>query len=508
MLSPLVGEPPTSRDRRARLLLLLVWCGVVAWLVSDHVFWRDEVRALSLALSGSSFREMLANVQGEGHPALWYLLLRALHELFPYREVLPVAGAMLGFAAMATFAFRAPFRLLIVALVMLSAYGAFEYVVVARNYGISALVMFAIAALYPRIKNSAWLGLLLALLCNTNVPSCILAGFFLLFRFLELVADRASVDRRDWSLFAANMMIAAIGAWLCFIAVYPTANDAAVSSNLASLSLSTLANALVDTKLGFKVMGFWPPLMQLLLLASCLAFIHRPAALVASLGAFIAFKLFFYVIYQSGYRHEILYVIFLISLHWMVAEGAGGGWRERRDMKVARLIGLWAFVEILAIQSLMLFEHLRHQAIGIPESRVADVAAMLERPDLRGAIIMGDPDTMLESLPYYADNPTWLLREQRFGRVARLVSNSRSQLTLDHVLADAARLHQRTGRPIVYLSHLNLDRVKRGRARYMFHNVLIVTPDSVARFQGATRQIAKLRPAGTDEHYDVYVYPR
>ena len=33
-------------------------------------------------------------------------------------------------------------------------------------------------------------------------------------------------------------------------------------------------------------------------------------------------------------------------------------------------------------------------------------------------------------------------------------------------------------------------------------------PDAVKRFTGATRQIASLRGAGSDESYDLYVYPR
>ena len=154
-----------------------------------HVVWRDEVRAFSLALSGSNVVEMLRNVHGEGHPALWYLILRGAHDLFPYREVLPVAGAVLGIAAMAIFAFYSPFRLVHHRPRSVQPAGAFDYVVVARNYGIAALVMFVLAALYGRVRNSLWLGFILAILCNTNVPSCMLAAAFLLFRFVEMLTD-------------------------------------------------------------------------------------------------------------------------------------------------------------------------------------------------------------------------------------------------------------------------------------------------------------------------------
>ena len=92
-LSPLVGPNVAPSDRRDRLLLVIAWMALVAWFFWGHVVWRDEVRAFSLALSGSNVCEMLGNVHGEGHPALWYLILRGAHDLFPYREVLPVAGS-------------------------------------------------------------------------------------------------------------------------------------------------------------------------------------------------------------------------------------------------------------------------------------------------------------------------------------------------------------------------------------------------------------------------------
>ena len=182
--SPLVGAHVSPNDGRDRVLLVIAWLALVAWFLWGHVVWRDEVRAFSLALSGSNVVEMLRNVHGEGHPALWYLILRGAHDLFPYREVMPVAGAVLGIAAMTIFAFFSPFRLFIVALGLFSLLGAFDYVVVARNYGIGALVMFALAALYGRVRNTLWLGFILAIMCNTNVPSCMLAAAFLLFRLV------------------------------------------------------------------------------------------------------------------------------------------------------------------------------------------------------------------------------------------------------------------------------------------------------------------------------------
>src|SRR5947209_5660948 len=254
-MRPLVGGAATPQDRRLRLVLFLVWLVLVLWLVSDHVPWRDEVRAFSLALSGSNVVEMLRNVHGEGHPALWYVILRGAHDIFPYREVLPAAGALIGIAAMAVLTFFSPFRTVVVALVLFSYYGAFEYVAQARNYGISALVMFVLAALYRRVRSTLWFGAILAILCNTNVPSCFLAAAFLLFRFIEMLADGSRPGRREWLVFAGNAFLSALGAYACFQTVYPTFNDAAVSRNLSDVSIANVGRALLDYEWGFGHLG-------------------------------------------------------------------------------------------------------------------------------------------------------------------------------------------------------------------------------------------------------------
>ena len=508
----LVGGPITQRGRLLRLIMFLVWLALVAWLVSEHVFWRDEVRAFSLALSGSNVVEMLRNVHGEGHPALWYLILRAGHDLFPYREVLPTAGAAIGVAAMAILAFWSPFRTIIVGLVLFSLYGAFDYVVMARNYGISALVMFVIAAVYRRIRNSLWFGLSLAILCNTNVPSCLLAAAFLLFRFIEMLTDESTPTRRNWLVFGGNAILAALGAYLCFITVYPTFNDEAVSPNLGRLSAATIFRALFDPEGGFFHLGLGNslplPMDAILLAMACFGLIRRPAALAAGVAALVAFKLFFFFVYFSSYRHEVLYLIFLLSMFWMVADGAGGNWRHRAWHDRAQFLGVGVFVALLVLQTGRLVNPVHVQIEGIPASGAADAARLLKRPELAGAIVMGDPDTMLEPLPYYTDNPIWFLRQQRFGHVVRLSTNARHEISLVEILADAQRLHERTGRPVVFLSQIPLQDRREQRIEVMFRDATILRPDEVRRFWSATRLIARLRPSASSEDYDVYVYPR
>ena len=483
--------------------MFAAWLALIAWFVSGHTLWRDEVRALSLALTGSNMIEMLRAIHGEGHPALWYLILRAAHDIVPVREVLPAAAAIIGIATMAVFTRYAPFRTIIVAIVLFSFWAGFEYLVIARNYGIAALAMFVIAAVYPRVRNSLCFGALLLVLCNTNVPACLLAAMFLLFRLVEMLTSGEKPSRRELVVFVGNAAIALVGALLCFATVYPTPQDAAVSTSLGDQTLSKIVVGLFDSS-GFANLEF-PPL---LLICCCAGLIRRPAALAASLAALLILKLFFYLVYPSDYRHEILYLVFLLCLYWMAAEGAGGRWGGRPWMDIVERIGAAFMVALLAVQTWHLHVPIKLQLKGVPFSRSADAGALLHEPAYRSAIVMADPDTMLEAIPYYADNPLYFLREQRFGKVMVLSSKARKLLTLDDVLADADRLHRQTGRPIIYLSHLPVSPDTNYRRKMMYNYQTVVTADAAKRFLSSTRFIARLRPSGMDENYDVYTYPR
>ena len=140
----------------------------------------------------------------------------------------------------------------------------------------------------------------------------------------------------------------------------------------------------------------------------------------------------------------------------MTANGAGGTWLREASLDLVELFGTLIFIGLLLFQTVLLVAPIELQNSGIPYSRSAEVAQLLHKPELSGAIVMGDPDTILESLPYYVDNPLWFLRQQRFGKIVRLSENARRELSLDDILADAERLHRQTGRPVVFLSYLKI----------------------------------------------------
>jgi hypothetical protein len=239
---------------------------------------------------------------------------------------------------------------------------------------------------------------------------------------------------------------------------------------------------------------------------SCLAFIRKPPALLSAIAALASLKLFFFFVYPSAYRHEALFVVFLLALWWIdasIGRARAGGKAFTAAIEAA---GTAAFALLLVAQTLDLIKPLYYEAIGVPYSRSADAASLLDRPELRNAIVMADPDLMLEPLPYYVGNPLWFMREERFGKLFLRTTIGRQQISLDDILADADRLHRASGRPIVILMETDLRNSPPGIYPAMYQNETLITRAGARHFLRSTKLIARLRPAITDERYDVYLY--
>jgi hypothetical protein len=517
----LTGDLGGSRDLRLRILLLAIWLPASLFLAFHHVHWGDEVRAFSIALQGETVADMLRGLHGEGHPALWYLLLRGAHWLVPVREVLPGAAMLVALGAMAVFALRAPFRPLTLALIMFGGLALFEYAVVARNYGIGMLLLFLIAWAWPHKRDrSVWIGGLLFLLCNTSVVGTLFAGALVGMWLIEIVSEEGLRPHRKYRAWALNAVVASVGAALCFLTVYPPVNDAAPVQHEGGITLGTIAAAVASpdttflTLMPFQLLGpaFAGALLVLLLLGSLLGLARAPAALSAGLAGMLLYGLLHNLIYPGSFRHQGLFLMFLIALYWIAARGHGGAWPARiapsaKVLRFASTMGGAAFQLLLAVQLLHSVANVSAALQGVPYSQAKDVAAVLERQGLSDAVLLADSDPVLEALAYYTPAATFILRDQRFGNVVRLTRQSRRDLSVDDLFNQARQLSRETRRPAVILTQHPLDpAAPPRRVQHMFGAATYdVDPDQIRRFLAATRKIASREPTITAESYDVYL---
>jgi hypothetical protein len=144
---------------------------LVSFVTYHHEPWCDEADAWLVARD-DSLGEMLRLMGAAGTPSLWYLVQLPFAKLglpFSVQAILHVSIAIL---AIGVFLFRAPFPLVFRLLFSFGYFMAFEYAVVARSDGLSALFLFTTAALWKRnIELPLLLGVSVALLANTNAHS-------------------------------------------------------------------------------------------------------------------------------------------------------------------------------------------------------------------------------------------------------------------------------------------------------------------------------------------------
>jgi hypothetical protein len=529
-LVDLIYGPGRSAGRRTTSLCIVgAWALLVAALLPHHVFWRDEVRALSLAQQGDTVIEMLRAVHGDGHPALWHLLLRGAHALLPTHAVLPIVSVTVALSAALLLAWRSPFGWFVVAALLLGRLGLYEYSVMARNYGISMLLMFLFATLYREHRDRGIaLGLVLLALANTNVHSVLLTGAFALFWWLDLLWDKGAGRPAALRVYAINMLLAAAGVLLCALTIYPPFNDAARDFIPAGDSASRIARAMFLPAASFwelagnglpaatRMAALWPshylPLsqavMSAVLVVSAAGLVHRPAAMLAAWVSLFALSIFFATFYPGFYRHQGLWLVFLASLYWIVGRDAPEG--AAPAVRIFRGAGMACFAVLLVLQIAIGLQQVWPIAVaGVPESRSRELAELIERnPQLRQATILADPDYLVEALPYYLPNRTYLPRERRFGNVVHFTRNARLALFLRDILADARRLRSETGQPVVILMHERLDPAGPVRVAPEGYNwQLWTSPGQVEEFLSSTRRIARFDPVCcNDESYDVYVF--
>lgn len=509
---PVEALPNPSRGRLRHVQLapaaiFCLWAMLAILMVTRHEMWRDEVRALSLAIDPPSVWAMLSGLRGEGHPALWYLILRGGYALTGSVLVLPAAAFSAAAVGVAFLLWRSPFSPAFKLLLAAAAFLAVEYTVVARNYGISLLPIFVFAAFYDRWRRRGiGLGLTLAILANTSVHAALMAAALLGMWLVETLTENGWRLSRPLGTFLLNAAIACLGIALAILAVRGPAHDA-ITSALPKGGLSDAAAAIVNPGLPFRALApvLPPAALSLILFGSLLALGWRPAQLLAGLAGLAALALLFTIGFPGQYRHAAIWVVLLVCLLWIVEaraqagdSAAEAGWRKVGRLALLTLLTVQVGLTVGAVAS----------SLTRPWSNSKAAAAILKaHPGLADAILVAEPDFYLEPFRYYGMDRTYLLREQRFGRAVNFTRDARLVLTLGDVLDTARRLKRETGSEVVILLTTELPLDRAAPARRMgsdFGWTFETAPEQVAAFLDGTERLAALDGAVTGEDYGLY----
>jgi hypothetical protein len=134
-----------------------------------HPMWRDEFETYWIAVSSSSFSDLLFNMKYTAHPALLYISVWLGTRVTSNPEAMQIVQIALALGVWVIVYVWSPFSRLEKILLLLSYFLFWEYFVFARNYVHIALIAFAFIALRERRHRPEFvLWLLLGLLANVH----------------------------------------------------------------------------------------------------------------------------------------------------------------------------------------------------------------------------------------------------------------------------------------------------------------------------------------------------
>lgn len=311
-------------DRAAAHLLARngIWAVAVAGvllvqlaLIATHRPWLDEAQALQIAAQSPGWADLFATLRYEGHPALWYALLRGLAAVVPDpRWVLPLAAALLALPAQAAILARAPFSRPLRLALAISPFFLFEFFTLSRSLTMGSACALLALALWRR-GHAAWPLLVL-------LPQC---DFLFGVIGLVLVGLRWQDRKWSWTWFAAFAASGLFAAWTVRPApgMVPAAPLLGPLTGFATwlANMGTLALPLQWREGGLHWNSPPPPLLGAL--ALCLyAFIaimelrrRRQDAWIMA-GFVLLTMVFGTMVYVLSPRHLMLGVLLLVLLLW------------------------------------------------------------------------------------------------------------------------------------------------------------------------------------------------
>lgn len=354
-----------------------------SWLTLTHQPWLDEYQALQIALQTPDLASLSANLHYEGHPPLWYLLLRAAAGIVPARWALSSVALVLALATQSIMLLRAPFPRIDRVMIATSAIILFEYGVVSRSLTLGvALLVVAFA-----FRDRRWSWIALALLPQADFLFGLLSVVLLVIQWRE---------RRWWWPGVALWMVVSLTAVL---AVVPAPDVVPAFPREEPLTAIGIWLARLSFMLVPVQMDGWRPTWNHSL--------HAGVALVAGLlfllfmfrqtrshaphrwmlfGFAAATLLFSAVVYPLSIRHLSLIALLLILLKWReVSNGQPADRAWRIWLAALALGGLGEVAAAVtmpfntadaAAEAIRVRGLTRKHWISFPESRAQGVAAI------------------------------------------------------------------------------------------------------------------------------------
>jgi hypothetical protein len=385
---------PNAPSRTVPFVALLIYAALVIVLEMHHEPWRDEADPWLLARD-ADFVTFFHRMGLAGTPGLWHTLLVPLARTgLPYGSQ-AVLHIIIAIFTAAIILWKAPFPLVLRIATIFCYYLSYEYSVVVRSYALGILLLFSVAALYPkRFEKPVLWGLLVALLANTNTHSLIIAAMIGAGYVLE-----GLLLRQRWLAGAAVMLIGGLAA---AAQVYPPP-DAIARSQVMLYTPEAVPMAV--SAAFFPSFPFYGSAIAGAVVIAIAAFSLRKdrVPLLVLCGAYAGLAFLYTYKWIGGFRHTGFVLLVLLYALWTSTAN------DRSRLLAQAVLMVTLIVSIVATYRISQLE-LKYAFSGAEE-----MGTFLRRARLEALPIAAHSETTTSAVCPWIPHPFWYAGSRRLG---------------------------------------------------------------------------------------------
>ncbi|KKK76241.1 hypothetical protein LCGC14_2865650, partial [marine sediment metagenome] len=183
--------------------------------------------------------------------------------------------------------------------------------------------------------------------------------------------------------------------------------------------------------------------------------IVRPLMAISLFLGVVLVGLFFSVVYYGALRHQGLVFIFIVSLYWIV-------YKETMITPIDKLAKYRVLLlkgSVYVVLSAIFLVHIAGAMRLIYRDLVKELSSsrafgefIMASKRFQEAIIIGEPDYRLQSLPYYVKNRIFIPREGIFRNYIAQTRANKSKLTMGELLESGRQLRISEMKPCLLFS--------------------------------------------------------
>ncbi|MGF1460270.1 MAG: hypothetical protein ACFBSG_14750 [Leptolyngbyaceae cyanobacterium] len=424
----------------------------------QHPMWRDEINVWLIARDSPSLAALIENIHYDrAHPGLWHLTVAAVQSLFDAPIAMQIWHWLIGLGSLVLFWRLSRFALWQKWLFTFGYLPFYEYWVIARNYGIAMLLLFAICAIWPARQRAYWpIAGLVVLLANSNVYALWMAIALVVTLALEIVGHAKWHDRWLDVGVSFSAMILGCGVALYFILPPSEVATTALGESYFYFDWDRLVSTVGRLFGGYFVVlpnrdrlldvGVCSLIAIATLILASLQLVKQPYALAFYWSANLLLLGFTYAKFMPRFiRHFGNYYLVLIAALWLAQQSYASPlitrrwpqlatWQARSRPWFAGLLGVMLVVHLASGLYRAGFDW------AVPYSAGRATAAYIRSADLEYSIMVGSRDAELAPLSGYLRQQIYYPERQALGSYTLFFQGDRQPVDHAEVLRQVLTL--------------------------------------------------------------------